>query len=566
MDFKVISPKGKMPTRGLPSFVLQQDYWNDFSFTTQYHLYFADGKNEPALIGTLKILRLGQTKEDGLQINNDFHALDDTFCSIGQSLDYYERLASLGNKLQNEALSGLRDIVQQPDIAAKFENEAGWRISLFRDFRENDEFIDIARMLLSQDYTSMPSKEMSFSFNMAGWEQPLKFDFTSPEIPTDLARSLEAILPNRIAVIIGRNATGKSTVLARLARITHASKRDRQKKFLRSLGEIRPKGIGFSRILTVSYSAFDSFRLPVVGKNEVMQNLSGLKKQIIGDEREQVIKEVSKGEGRFVFCGLRDIVGEMQAELETSSLDAEDPTCVQFEHFRYDRQHKTLLKSIDVLAEEFQRTLSVIKNNKRTNIFDEALSILNVDISLNDHIDGLSLKYLMDNDPRAMFLSWSTGHKIVMHIIANVVGYALPRSLILIDEPESHLHPPLLASLMHAIRYILDENQAFAIIATHSPVVVQETMARQVQVVHRCGSNTDVKPTTIETFGENIGTITDEVFGLNSEVTDYHQILQQLVRRCKTLEKIEILFGKYGLSMQARAYVMSLLASKKVGA
>lgn len=566
IEFQVISPKGKIPTQGLPSFVLKQDYWNDFSYTTQYHLYFADGKNDPALIGTVKILKQGQTKEDGLQINENFMELDDSFCSVGQSLDYYERLASLGEELRDQALSSLRDFVLQPKLAEKFRNESGWTTSLFRDFRENDEFISLARLLLSQNYTSMPAKELNFTFQMAGWEQPLRFDFTAPEIPDDFGLSLKKILPSRIAVIIGRNASGKSTALARLARVTHAPQKERHKKLLKSLGEIKPKGIGFSRILTVSYSAFDSFRLPVVGKNEVMQNLSSLQKQLIGDEREQIIKEVSKGEGRFVFCGLRDIVGEMQVDLESSVQNVDNSTSELPPHYSYDRQHKTLLKSIDVLAEEFERTLSVIKANKKTDVYDGALDILASDSSFSDYGEKLTLNYLLSNDPKAMFLSWSTGHKIVMHIIANVVGYSLPRSLLLIDEPETHLHPPLLATLMHAIRFILEEIQAFAIVATHSPVVVQETLSKHVQVVNRVGSTTDVKSTMIETFGENIGAITDEVFRLNSEVTDYHQILQKIVKRCKTLENIEILFGEHGLSMQARAYVMSLLASKKVDA
>jgi len=555
-----------MPTQGLPSFVLYQDNWNDFHFSTQYHLYFADGKTEPNLIGTVKILKQGQTKNDGLQIVEDFQSLSDSFCSVGQSLDYYERLALLGEELRDQALSSLQDFVQQPKLAEKFRNESGWTTSLFRDFRENDEFINLARLLLSQNYTSMPAKELSFSFQMTGWEQPLKFDFTSPEIPDDFGLSLKKILPSRISVIIGRNASGKSTVLARLARVTHAPQKERHKKLLRSLGEIKPKGIGFSRILTVSYSAFDSFRLPVVGKNEVMQNLSNLQKQIIGDEREQIIKEVSKGEGRFVFCGLRDIAGEMQAELETVTQNVDDSSSELPSHFSYDRQHKTLLKSIDVLAEEFERTLNVIKASKKTDVFDGALDILISDSSFSDYEEELTLKYLLSNDSKAMFLSWSTGHKIVMHIIANVVGYSLPRSLLLIDEPETHLHPPLLATLMHAIRYILDEVQAFAIVATHSPVVVQETLSKHVQVVNRIGFTTDVKSTKIETFGENIGAITDEVFRLNSEVTDYHKILRKIVKRCETLEDIEILFGEHGLSMQARAYVMSLLASKKVEA
>ncbi|MBW6100166.1 ATP-binding protein [Escherichia coli] len=53
------------------------------------------------------------------------------------------------------------------------------------------------------------------------------------------------------------------------------------------------------------------------------------------------------------------------------------------------------------------------------------------------------------------------------------------RCLVLFDEPETHLHPPLLAVLMSALRIVLNEVDAFAIVATHSPVVVQETLSKK---------------------------------------------------------------------------------------
>jgi hypothetical protein len=111
------------------------------------------------------------------------------------------------------------------------------------------------------------------------------------------------------------------------------------------------------------------------------------------------------------------------------------------------------------------------------------------------------------------------------------------------------------------LRLILDSNDAFAVVATHSPVVAQETLGRHVSVVRRNGSETTIKPPRIETYGESIGEITDEVFGLNSDATDFHKTLQGLVGGGMTLENIEGLFER-GLSLQARAYVMSEIARR----
>ncbi|WP_429333157.1 AAA family ATPase [Paraburkholderia sp. 35.1] len=162
-----------------------------------------------------------------------------------------------------------------------------------------------------------------------------------------------------------------------------------------------------------------------------------------------------------------------------------------------------------------------------------------------------------------MFFDWSTGHKIVLHVICCLVAYVEPRSLVLFDEPETHLHPPLLAALMHSIRTVLDEQDAYAIVATHSPVVLQETLAKHVHVISREGAHTVVRKPKTETFGENIGILTSNVFNLTSEVTDFTATLRQLADQIQDIEEIEALFELGGLSLQARAYVMSVQASKE---
>lgn len=131
----------------------------------------------------------------------------------------------------------------------------------------------------------------------------------------------------------------------------------------------------------------------------------------------------------------------------------------------------------------------------------------------------------------------------------------------LFDEPETHVHPPLIAAVMHALRLILEEKNAFAIVATHSPVILQETLAQHVRVVRRVGSEFEVFIPPRETFGENVGTLTYDTFGLTSAATDFHEILDLLIQAHNTIEEVNQHF-RPGLSGQALAYVLAGLARK----
>src|SRR5690606_39386927 len=124
-----------------------------------------------------------------------------------------------------------------------------------------------------------------------------------------------------------------------------------------------------------------------------------------------------------------------------------------------------------------------------------------------------------------------------------------------------HLHPPLIAAVMHALRLVLEEKNAFALIATHSPVILQETLAQHVRVIRRVGSEFEVLVPEKETFGENVGTLTQDTFGLTSATTDYHEVLDLLIQAHDTVEEVSQHF-RSGLSGQALAYVLSGLALK----
>jgi ABC-type branched-subunit amino acid transport system ATPase component len=537
VEFTVVAASRYAPSQA-PGALLQQDNWNDFGFQTLYHLYLFISDFE-GRIGPVKILRRGQTPADMIQLPlGQLTPLGDDFCSLGQSLDYYERLAELAQPVRSEILTHLRDGLAFPDHAEKFFGESGWTESVLRDM-DWETFRRDASVLLDRDYNRVAKLDLDIKFQVDGWADPLRLSFSGPSHWEYWGITEEQRLPERVAVITGRNGSGKSTLLARLARVLHASQVDRASKELTALGTIDPPGIGFTRVLNVAYSAFDAFQIPGLDEKE----------------RRQISEDLKRGTGRYHFCGLRDIARELEEGLLQSRLQPTDAGASTS-----DRQDRTILKSIDQLGDEFGRTIERISKSGRQQLFAEVVRILASDPSFREL--GSELTSLTTADAGRLFAWWSTGHKIVMHAIASMVLYTEAKSIVLIDEPESHLHPPLLAAFMHALRLILSRNDAFAVIATHSPVVAQETLGRHVSVVRRNGDATTIKPPRIETYGESIGEITDEVFGLNSDATDFHRTLQQLVRHGMSLEAIESLFER-GLSLQARAYVMSETARKK---
>ena len=553
MPIDVRPPSRQLLKQLSTRFALQRDAWNDYGFQTLYHLYFRFGTEatDVTYVGPVKILKRGQTADDPQLIREPFTRLGKDWVSVGTSLDYYQRLNELPVKRRTAIMNALNDAVAHPELVEHFVSEKGWQTSLFRDNHEWRAFLTDARVLYEGNFGSLPDLAESFSFTPTGADEPIQLDFSAPEPDFYVGpwRRLgpgrkKTLLPNRLVVLVGRNGSGKSTLLSRLAHLAFASPQERASKSLRALGMLEPSSIGFMRVITISYSAFDSFVVP----GSAAKQLS------------QTTQDLESGEGRFVFCGLRDLVAEARADV---SADEQKET-LNAEDMPVERRTSTCLKPVEALAEEFSDLISRIRREERLELFKAALEPLIGDPSfaeLADQMSRLTGPRRSAKTSRSLFLGWSTGHKIVLHVVASLVAHTQPRSLILFDEPEAHLHPPLMAALMHSLRVVLTDMNAFCIAATHSPVLLQETLSRHVRRVRRTGSMIEVTQPELETFGENLGVLTYDAFGLTASSTDYHKILDLLVRGCETPQEVDDLFEP-GLSMQARAYVLSEFARK----
>jgi energy-coupling factor transporter ATP-binding protein EcfA2 len=553
MLIEVHRPSPKPIKAMIERFALQRDDWNDRSFQTLYHLHYRHGPEatDVTYIGAVKILKRGQTGADVQFIQEPFTALNKDFCSVGQSLDYYQRLNQIPERRRNKIMRALNDAVAYPELVEVFEGELGWKVSVFRDNRDWRAFLDDATILYRGNFSALPDIEQSFSFRPGGSKDQIDFQFSAPEpewyfgsYRREGPKKTKSLLPARMFVLIGRNGSGKSTLLSRLAHLAFASPQDRKTPTLRKLGRLEPDSIGFMRVITISYSAFDSFVVPGASARDLSQ----------------ITQDLEEGEGRFVFCGLRDIAAERRDDLELAEEAADDD---EEEIMVSERRTTNKLKPVGALADEFVRLMDRITRDDRRPLFEAALTPLLAEPSFADLRERVD--ELFTGRGRSAFLAWSTGHKIALHVVASLVANATPRSLVLFDEPEAHLHPPMMAALMHAVRLVLNELNAFCVVATHSPVLLQETLGRHVRQIERNGKSISVSPPTHETFGENVGVLTYNTFRLTAASTDFHKSLDLLIEGCDTFEQIEGLF-EHGLSGQARAYVLAGLAAKEAEA
>jgi len=520
LRFYVPSGPGDSPPRmEYPTGLLYRDNWDDYGFKTTFTLAIMMNKHLLLEIGVVKILWFHQTSGPTPMPDGLFGQLDEDYCSLGQSFDYYQRLKQLGESLYPDILVGLRDIVFDPGSAQRFLGHRGFRDSLERFGSSVRAIVDAAPLFRSashRDSGQALSIRFQTSLGVGGnsFQLPLSFNDT-PQVP------------GRINAIIGYNGSGKTTLLANLARVAHADLKKRaESSFLEQYGVLlEPQDLRFSSVITISYSAFDTFGVP--GGHE--------------EEREQLLQQGDVF--GYVYVGLRSFRQGAEGEPGPGG----DANSSQVE--MADR-----LKSIRGIEEEFLSALSVARHPSRKKILIEAVSQLLGESSFLRL--GLDADSIQRPEFMSIFSELSTGHKVVLNITVQLAAHLGFNSLVLFDEPECHLHPPLLASLIRVINTILVRYDSYGVIATHSPVVLQEIPKKYVTILRRFGSVTVLERPSNETFGESVGLLTRHVFSLDSSTTDYHSVLRDLSKEY-TLAEIESLFGNE-LSMPARAYVENI--------
>jgi predicted ATP-dependent endonuclease of OLD family len=172
------------------------------------------------------------------------------------------------------------------------------------------------------------------------------------------------------------------------------------------------------------------------------------------------------------------------------------------------------------------------------------------------------IKTDISNDLGELFRKLSSGHRIVLLTIVRLVETLEERSLVLLDEPETHLHPPLLSAFTRALSSLLINRNAVALIATHSPVILQEVPKSCIWKLSRFGEVSKAERLDSESFGENLGALTREVFGLEVTESGFHKLISGNVIESKNFEELVNEFNGE-LGHEAKAIARALFNIKK---
>lgn len=521
VNIQLIERGGSPPDEGVNTAYLVIDWWNDFSFVTMFYMYVHDEKGEKHDIGNVKIGFVGQdtSKSTHSTLNKSFNSLPDAYFSLGQGIEYYQSIAALSSQLKEGILKALNDMVLNPAFIEVAQDEDVFRTSILRDVSLSVVKGQFSRVLAGQP----PLTDFKFSFvrpeqnNMSGIQ--LNFKVEASSTPS-----------TNIHAIIGRNGVGKTTLLNNMIDAITKEEMAECGFYSEKFFEQQPIDKDyFSSLVSVSFSAFDPFEPP--------------------DEQ----PDPSKGTCYF-YVGLKD--GSNPEAHRTIAALQEDCIKALTDCFRNKEKTKRWHEAINKLSSDENFDYMGL------GVLEEKYRELRGNVHAQSDAQVFRAQYY--ESIRPYLKRMSSGHAIVLLTITKLVATVEEKTLVLLDEPESHLHPPLLSAFVRALSDLLYDRNGVAIIATHSPVVLQEVPKSCVWKINRVGFATTTRRPDIETFGENVGTLTREVFGLEVSKSGFHDLLTKSVEAGGTYhETLEKYNGQLGI--EGRAILKALIVHRDGG-
>lgn len=514
-------------------FYIEEKEWNDYSFYTLYFIHATkrltrSDRNER--ISSIKIMKVGQVEHEMHLLrhyfqNNTFNELPEEFFSICFDKDFYDWM-------RQRPVEERRVIAQQLHLMTstddsyydKVKDSACFYKGVLRDITIDNYVFQKSAQWMFDEMCTYDMRKNAFKIHYTDCQTPVELNFTC--VPNED----NPLVPNGIVALIGENGAGKSTALYRLAKLMYFYPQDRE-KLKNECGWLEPNDIGVDRMIIISYSPFDNFLLP--STINLGTHITSLDTQDLNN--------------RCIYCGIRDI------KQETAYLQ-ENEQIVSFDSMKVDRQEQTFVKTQDHLADDFASVAFNLFHEEShitsrwNEIADKAKTLHPI---LSHHLYSLN-RLNVEKAIADYFKNLSTGYKYFVHSLAYMLYYITQGTLVLFDEPENHIHPPLLSFLMATFREILSANKSVMLVSTHSPVVLQELFSDNVLKVKRNDNLLLVNKPQIETYGATFGEITEEVFGLTTDVTNY-------------FNAFDLLYEKWGCSQRDSADEMINLFEEKLG-
>ncbi|WP_371591660.1 AAA family ATPase [Streptomyces virginiae] len=507
----IVQPHGQPVHTGPEAVVLEADSWDDFGYQTSFTLWHRHPINLLNL-GYLRVAVAGQEPGPSpLQPGVYDGPPPGELFSLGQSDLYYDKIRKLGTARRLAILEGLGDIALSPTRFNAALSHDVTRRSLLRGVEEQTVRVQFHRIARG----GVRLSEYRFSYLAPGQDadSTMRFDVVPESHPS-----------SNVHVVVGRNGVGKTTLLRRLANaVVRPDLHARYGHVTMAPTSTSQVGEPFVNVVAVTFSAFDPFTTV--------------------ETPARPGAPLPPGTAAYTYVGLHP------STQRTGGLEASH-------HERLCSDFRKALHQVGASANFLPWLNAMLTLSRDPQFADSAMATYARSMYAGSKIRASDLESLIE-----AFAGLSSGHAIVVLTMTELVNRVAEQSLVLVDEPETHLHPPLLASFVQALSDLLTERNGVAVMATHSPVVLQAVPRSCVYKLIRRGESIRAERPLIETYGESVGVLTHEVFGLEMMQSGFYAEVTNAVARFDTYEDILAHFSGQ-LGSEAKGLVHVLLAER----
>lgn len=407
-------------------------------------------------------------------ISKQFLSLPESFCSLGMDNSYYKFLYDRFGSNAWGVVKALRDAACFSQIEEDFANDFNFKHSLCRE-NSSERALREGRFILAGH-----DMRQCYTFKFL-YKPDYDKSYDDPvEIPFNFKYNCRPF--ERIIGLIGENGVGKTCLLRAVTNSIAASDRN-------AFAGLIPF---YSKIIVVSYSPFDNFAKP--------------------DEHATF---------RYSYCGLM----KNEHELYTPQ-----------ERIGHLTAHLALIAKRN-LAEDFTNLLEIILEPAHIELIEKCLN-RREGIERGNTRKEKKWEEFTGNALNSICGIMSSGQLNYLLTTAAVVANIRYDALLMFDEPEQHLHPNAITRLINGISSLLEKFKSYAIIATHSPLIVRELVSENVYILTRDDTMLSVAKIPIECFGEDIATLNDVIFGNRDQEKRFEEFIDRFVRNGKSYTDI----------------------------
>lgn len=432
-----------------PAFVLAADSWDDFGVSSLFRLFYYPDESKTLKLGKVKIITRTKEGEEPRVItkyylSDSFTELDNDFCSLGQSSEYYQTIKRIFPDSYRSVLWALKDCAIFTDIEDQFEQDYSFKRSLLRE-NEAERLLRDAKFIV--EGIEVQNRE-HFTYH---FQTP----FSEDETLLEVSFNSKAILPSRLFAVVGKNGVGKTQMISNLPIDLSQKKQE----------FFEPQLPLFSKIISVSTSLYDNCKYPEKS-NEFNYEYIGL--------------TVKDGVNRRIITS-------------------------------------------DEINFKLQEACKLINEKGRTRSLRDILTKILSSAVIDSLFRESDEKYELDiNSLTDVRQKLSSGESTLVYLLTCIVSTLRYDTLLLFDEPETHLHPNAITTLISALYKLLEEFESYAIVMTHSPLVIREVKSKHVCIMERFENKSVIRKVQQETLGANISILTDEIFG-NKDIPQYYR-------------------------------------------